>query len=75
MYIYKSPIGLMRIFYNENVARYSLVINDTCYGNYHSAVAAADDVYVHETGCNDWDLLDGEVSDVPTDIYQWQQIK
>lgn len=75
MYIYNSPIGLMKIIYDGNVGRFALVINDICYGHYHSAVVAADDVYVHVTGCNDWDLLDGQILDAPTDIYEWKQVK
>jgi hypothetical protein len=39
-----------------------------------TAVSAADDVYTHTTGCYDWDCLDGTLSTVPTDIYQWIQM-
>ncbi|MDD4601488.1 MAG: hypothetical protein PHQ46_10620 [Negativicutes bacterium] len=75
MYIYKSPIGLMKIIFDRNVGKFALVINGTCYGHYHSAVAAADDVYVHETGCNDWDLLDGDILDSPSDISEWERAR
>lgn len=34
------------------------------------AVAAADDVYCHATGCYDWDHLSSELDQVPTDIHE-----
>lgn len=74
MYKYHSPIGLMIIKYNPESQRFLLIINDMCYGSYHSAVAAADDVYVHVTGCDEWDFLDGEVLDSPSDISEWEHI-
>jgi hypothetical protein len=75
MFVYRSKIGLMKIFHDPKIERFALLINDTRYGNYHSAVAAADDVYCHVTGCYDWDLLDGEIMDAPTDIYEWERIR
>lgn len=74
MYIYKSPIGLMAIKLNNSTGRFELIISDICYGSYHSAVAAADDVYCHVTGCYDWDNLDGKLDQVPTDIHEWEKI-
>lgn len=73
MYRYASPVGLMYIKHNNG--KFDLIINDVCYGSYQSAVAAADDVYVHVTGCYDWDKLDGTIADVPTDIHEWEHIK
>ena len=71
MYGYNSPIGPMIIFFDKRVNRFALAINDTLYGHYHSAVAAADDVYCHVTGCDQWDLLDGKIFDAPTDLAEW----
>jgi len=71
-YIYKSQVGKMVIGVDRNVNRFALIINDTCYGHYNSAIAAADDVYMHVTGCYEWDLLDGEV-DPPTHISEWER--
>lgn len=71
MWLYNSPVGLMRIFFNSS-ERYSLEIDGTVYGFYHSPIAAADDVYTHSTGCDSWDLLDGNIQDVPTDLYEWE---
>lgn len=72
MYVYKSPAGFMRIAPNPNTGRWDLWIGDTVYGSYSSAVGAADDVYMHVTGCNGWDDLDGTI-DAPTDVYEWEK--
>lgn len=74
MWKYGSPIGTMYIRTNNQTGKYNLVINGKALGNYSSAVAAADDVYTHSTGCLEWDMLDGTIADVPTDIYQWQKV-
>lgn len=63
----------MMIFQDPRIDKYALSIGDTIYGHYNSAIAAADDVYMHATGCFEWDDLDGTV-DAPTDIYEWQRI-
>ena len=73
MWIYRSPIGLMKIFPNHS-RRYSLEINGITYGSYHSPNAAAQDVYSHVTDCIEWDMLDGTVFDVPDSIYDWHKI-
>lgn len=72
MFIYKSPVGTFWI--KPFNGRFLLGIDGEQLGSYHSAVAAADDVYVHVTGCNEWDELDDQVSAAPTDIYEWEQI-
>lgn len=64
----------MRIQFDSSKNKFSLTINETVYGYYLTAVSAADDVYTHTTGCYDWDCLDGTLSTVPTDIYQWIQM-
>lgn len=69
MWVYRSPVGLMRI-YRNNSGKYSLQIENTVYGFYSSAVAAADDVFTFSTGCDEWDLLCGSV-DPPTDLSEW----
>lgn len=68
LYYYRSKIGLFRIYPRQG--RYALEINGTIYGTYHSAVAAADDVYTHCTGCYEWDNLDGRVN-APSDLSEW----
>ena len=70
MWVYNSPIGKMVINYDARGNRFKLIINDTWYGSYQSAIAAADDVFMHVTGCYDWDRLDGMIID-PTDLSEW----
>ncbi|KPU42188.1 hypothetical protein OXPF_39670 [Oxobacter pfennigii] len=71
MYFYNSKIGLMQINLDKVTNRFILIINNVCYGTYHSAKATADDVYIHTTSCDEWDMLDGEVYNVPDDINGW----
>ncbi|MEF7565036.1 hypothetical protein V4V35_18690 [Bacillus infantis] len=75
MYRYDSPVGPMAIAVDKRVNKYALIINDSVYGHYQSAVAAADDVYCHATGCYEWDKLDGKFTDAPTDLYEWDRIR
>lgn len=72
MYLYRSPIGVFTIRYING--RFTLCFSNDVLGHYNSAVAAADDVYTHTTSLYEWDDLDGQVDDVPTDIYEWEQI-
>ena len=72
LYIYKSPVGIIKIIKSNN--RYNLVIDKTVYGSYNSAVAAADDVYTQTTGYYEFDILDCSEVDIPTDIYEWEKI-
>ena len=69
MWYYNSPIGTIKIIAKDG--RFSLVIKDRTYGSYHSAVAAADDVYHHATGCFEWDSIDGKCIDVPNSLTEW----
>ncbi len=73
MWLYKSPIGVIRIV-KSRTGSFSIVINEDFYGTYPSAVAAADDVYTFSTGCFEWDKHCADIDyqiHVPTDIYQW----
>lgn len=72
MYIYRSPIGIFSIRILNN--RYALCFANNVLGYYNSAVAAADDVYTHTTGLYKWDILDCQIHDVPTDIYEWELV-
>ncbi|MGN7471265.1 hypothetical protein [Brevibacillus sp. SAFN-007a] len=73
MFTFKSPVGLMKIYPDPHTRMFALAIGDTVYGHYPSAIAAADDVYTHSTGCFEWDELAGKV-DAPTDIYEWNRV-
>jgi hypothetical protein len=72
MWVYNSSVGKMIIKYDAKENRYALIINGEYLGSYHSAVAAADNVYMHVTGYHEWDALDGKV-DAPHDIYEWER--
>jgi len=71
VYQYKSPIGRFLIKPQAN-SRWGLWFKDDLLGSYHSAMAAADDVYMQTTGDYDWDSLDGVA--IPTDISEWEVI-
>ena len=72
MWIYETPIGIMQIYKNHS-GHYSLQINNAVYGFYHSAIAAADDVYMFATGCNEWDSME-DIIDPPSSIHEWRQV-
>ena len=68
---YKSPIGHFLIKPQAN-GRWGLWFKDDLLGSYHSAMVAADDVYMQATGDYDWDSLDRV--DIPTDISEWEVV-
>lgn len=69
MFVFHSSVGTFWIKPHQGI--YVLGINDDSIGSYHSAVAAADDVFTHATGHFPWDKLDG-IEEGPTDIYEWE---
>ncbi len=71
MWKYNSPIGTLFIK-RMNDGRYGFIYNGTVWESSHSAEAEADNVYMHCTGCFDWDKLDGKVFDVPADLSGWE---
>jgi len=68
VYYYKSQVGTFYIRYNSSLRRWDLGIGNVILGNYHTANAAADDVYNHSTGCYEWDRLDGKLDDVDSNL-------
>lgn len=73
MWRYVSPIGPLFIQKLSN-GRYGLFYNDTIWESCHSLEAEAGNVYMHCTGCSKWDVLDGQVPDVPMDLSEWEVI-
>lgn len=71
MWKYDSPIGPLYIKRLSD-GRYGLIYNETVWESCHSPQAEADNVYMHCTGCHEWDQLDGKVPDVPTDLSEWE---
>jgi hypothetical protein len=73
IFVYRSPVGIFYITYNQNIEKWALGTDDEVYGYYLSPVAAADDVYCQSTGCYEWDVLDiTKLLDAPTDICCWE---
>lgn len=73
MWKYKSPIGSLFIKHLDN-GRYGLVYNGIVWESCHTPQEEADNVYMHCTGCYEWDSLDGEVFNVPTDLSEWDVV-
>ena len=71
MWIYKSPIGMLIIKHLPD-GRYGLVYNEQIWETCKSPHDVADDVYLHCTGCIEWDMLDGQIQDVPTNLLGWE---
>ncbi len=70
MWKYDSPIGPLFI---KRLAdgRYGFIYDGTVWESSHSPEAEADNVYMHCTGCCDWDKLDGKIPNVPTSLGEW----
>lgn len=73
MWLYRSPIGNMFIK-RLGDGRYGFIYNGTVWESCDSPQAEADNVYMHVTGCYEWDRLDGELDDEPTDLSEWEHI-
>ncbi|NRS51007.1 hypothetical protein [Brevibacillus sp. HB2.2] len=74
MFRYNSRVGVMLIYFDKRVGKYALQIGQTIYDHHDSAQSAADNVYMHVTGCSAWDRLDGQVLDAPTDLSEWIRV-
>lgn len=73
MWKYRSPIGNIYIKYIPSEQKYGMFYNDTCWEACDTPGAEADNVYLHCTGCHDWDKLDGTVSDCPSNLSDWEK--
>lgn len=74
MWKYDSPIGPIYIKYFPKEKMYGMVYNNVCWEGCSTPQAEANNVYMHCTGCPDWDLLDGEVEDAPSDLSEWEVV-
>ena len=73
IYHYKTRVGVFWIKPQpQSPGRFWLGIDDTALGSYVSPMLAADDMYMHATGWDDWDSLDGSVGG-PTDLSEWNR--
>lgn len=71
MWKYESPIGPLYIKKLNN-GHYGFIYDNTVWDSCPSPQAVADNIYMHCTGCFDWDSLDGHVPNVPTDLTEWE---
>lgn len=69
-YIYNADIGTFNIRQTDHL-RYQLWINEELLGEYESAELAAADVANFDTDYVEWDKLENELENVPTDLSQW----
>lgn len=74
MWEYNSPIGPIYIKYLPREKRYGMFYDGTCWESCVTPEAEADNVYMHCTGCYEWDKLDGEVFDAPSDLSEWEKV-
>jgi hypothetical protein len=66
MYNFVSPIGIWTIRHINH--KWHLCFDDECYEVHDDPYAAADNVYVHVTGCYEWD---SSIHDAPSDLSEW----
>ncbi len=70
MWIYDSPIGLLKIVHIHDAYCFMFGDDETEWTGHADPKAVADDVYCHATGCDKWDN-----SDIigPTDLSEWDK--
>lgn len=73
MWKYDSPIGTLFIKFIPTENRYGFFYNDICWESCDTPQAEASNVYMHFTGCAEWDNLYGQVLDCPTDLSGWEK--
>ena len=74
MWKYNSPIGPIFIKYLPDEDKYGMFYNGIYWESCETPEAEADNVYMHCTGCYDWDILDGKVFNVPNDLDKWEKL-
>lgn len=73
-FVYESPVGLMKIHVDPAKKRYAISVDGKIYSHHPTVSAAANAVYMHETGCREWDNLDGQVEG-PEHLGHWRRLK
>lgn len=74
MWKYESPIGNMYILIHPGTSRYTVKFNNQYFGSYSTPQKAAGDVACFCIGYDDWDSLDGSISDYPSDLSDWERL-
>ena len=72
MWRYNSDIGSLYIQRLPD-GRFGFVYSGTVWESSHTPQAEADNVYLHATGCWEWDKLDGQI-EAPSDLSEWDFI-
>jgi len=72
-YIYNTDIGTFEIRQTGHLL-YRLWIGEELLGEYESAELAAADVAGFDTNYVEWDKLENELENVPTNLAQWTAI-
>lgn len=73
MWVYHSPIGDIFIKQLPD-KRFGMIYNDTVWEASVTPQIEADNIYCHVTGCFEWDVLDGQICNVPMDLSEWEFI-
>ena len=72
MWKYKSPIG--NIFIRRlSDGSYGMVFNGTVWESCDTPQEAADNVYMQETGCSEWDMYNTANIIVPAELSKWER--
>lgn len=71
MWVYKSPIGLLKIVKLKDTFYFMFGDDPTLWTGCKNPIMVANEIYYHITGCDEWDF-----SDVigPTDWSEWKII-
>ena len=72
-YIYNADIGTFEILQTGHLL-YQLWIEEELLGEYESAEMAALDVAGFDTDYVEWDKLENELENVPTNLAQWTAV-
>ena len=72
-YIYNADIGTFNIRQTGHLL-YQLWIEEELLGEYGSAELAATDVAEFDTDYVEWDKLENELKNVPTNLSQWTAV-
>lgn len=72
-YIYNTDIGTFEIRQTGHLL-YQLWIKEELLGEYASAELAAEDVAGFDTDYVEWDQLENELENIPTNLAQWTTV-
>ena len=74
LYRYNSEIGTFEIR-EVQYGRYELWIENEKIGDYVDPELAADDIARFNTGYNEWDRFENEMSGHPLSLYEWTKVE